>query len=94
MTTRTDERTALARSHYIERSLDELKADFNVFAANDWALEVEAGLHDAGLNAEDYAYAERLLGTRVRCVECRRSFDLLDAQDAAEWYAGHDCEAN
>lgn len=28
----------------------------------------------------------------VRCVECRRVFDLLDPTDADEWYAGHDCE--
>ena len=27
-----------------------------------------------------------------RCVECDRSFDLLDAVDAEEWFYGHDCE--
>jgi hypothetical protein len=26
------------------------------------------------------------------CVECGRRFDLLDPVDAAEFYAGHDCE--
>lgn len=28
------------------------------------------------------------------CPECDRTFNLLDADDAAEWHAGHDCEAN
>ncbi len=28
----------------------------------------------------------------VRCPECGRWFDLLDPDEAAEWYAGHDCE--
>jgi hypothetical protein len=27
------------------------------------------------------------------CAECGRDFDLTDEFDAAEWYAGHDCEA-
>lgn len=26
------------------------------------------------------------------CVECHRTFDLLDKDDAAEWSYGHDCE--
>jgi hypothetical protein len=26
------------------------------------------------------------------CVECGRVFDLADADDAAEWAYGHDCE--
>ena len=26
------------------------------------------------------------------CAECGRTFDLLDADDAAEWAYGHDCE--
>jgi len=26
------------------------------------------------------------------CVECGRVFDLLDEEDASEWYEGHDCE--
>jgi hypothetical protein len=26
------------------------------------------------------------------CAECGRVFDLLDEDDAAEWYYGHDCE--
>lgn len=30
--------------------------------------------------------------TKARCVECRRIFDLLDENDANEWYYGHDCE--
>jgi hypothetical protein len=27
------------------------------------------------------------------CGECGRTFDLLNADDAAEWEYGHDCEA-
>ena len=30
----------------------------------------------------------------VTCVECRRVFDLTNEADAAELYAGHDCEAD
>lgn len=30
--------------------------------------------------------------TVVRCSECDRVFDLLDDDDAYEWYYGHDCE--
>jgi len=30
--------------------------------------------------------------TRV-CVECDRAFNLFDADDANEWFYGHDCEA-
>lgn len=26
------------------------------------------------------------------CPECDRVFDLFDADDAKEWYHGHDCE--
>lgn len=29
---------------------------------------------------------------RQTCPECGRVFDLTDETDAAEWYAGHDCE--
>lgn len=29
-----------------------------------------------------------------RCVECNRRFDMFDESDAAEFYFGHDCEAN
>jgi hypothetical protein len=29
---------------------------------------------------------------KVQCVECKRVFDLLDSDDAAEWAYGHDCE--
>lgn len=28
----------------------------------------------------------------MTCPECGRVFDLLDEDDAAEWYYGHDCE--
>ena len=30
--------------------------------------------------------------TEAKCVECERVFDLLDENDADEWYYGHDCE--
>ena len=30
--------------------------------------------------------------TTARCVECRRVFDLLDEDQAGEFYYGHDCE--
>lgn len=29
---------------------------------------------------------------KVKCPECGRVFDLLDEDDANEWYYGHDCE--
>ena len=29
----------------------------------------------------------------ARCPECGRVFDLFDETDAAEFYYGHDCEA-
>ena len=28
----------------------------------------------------------------LRCRECDREFDLLDEDQADEWYYGHDCE--
>lgn len=28
-----------------------------------------------------------------KCPECGRVFDLMDEDDAAEFYYGHDCEA-
>ena len=28
----------------------------------------------------------------VKCVDCSRVFDLLDENDAGEWFYGHDCE--
>lgn len=31
-------------------------------------------------------------GMTVTCVECDRSFDLLDPAEADEWGFGHDCE--
>lgn len=30
---------------------------------------------------------------RMVCVECDRRFDLMDEDDASEWFYGHDCEA-
>lgn len=34
------------------------------------------------------------VNTNTTCVECRRVFDLLEEQDANEWYYGHDCEGD
>ena len=33
-----------------------------------------------------------MVGRYVRCVECRRQFDLTLDLDADEWAYGHDCE--
>lgn len=30
--------------------------------------------------------------SRFRCAECGRLFDMLDEEQAGEWYSGHDCE--
>ena len=27
------------------------------------------------------------------CIECGRTFDMWDSDDAIEWANGHDCEA-
>lgn len=32
------------------------------------------------------------IATKAQCPECGRVFDLLDEDDAGEWYYGHDCE--
>jgi hypothetical protein len=32
------------------------------------------------------------LQTRARCVECGRVFNLLNEEEAGEYYYGHDCE--
>lgn len=32
------------------------------------------------------------LPTTATCPECRRVFNLLDEDDADEWFSGHDCE--
>ena len=30
----------------------------------------------------------------AKCIECERVFDLLDEDDANEWFYGHDCEVS
>ena len=30
--------------------------------------------------------------TKAKCEECGRVFDLMDEEDASEFYYGHDCE--
>ena len=32
------------------------------------------------------------LQTCAKCAECGRVFDLLDEEEASEWFYGHDCE--
>ena len=32
------------------------------------------------------------LPTKAVCPECERVFDMLDEDDAGEWFYGHDCE--
>ena len=33
-----------------------------------------------------------MIRTKATCIECSRVFDLLDTNDAEEWFYGHDCE--
>lgn len=33
------------------------------------------------------------IATTAKCVECSRVFNLLDEDEAGEWYYGHDCES-
>ena len=33
-----------------------------------------------------------LIHSTVQCIECDRLFDLMDEEQAGEWYYGHDCE--
>jgi DNA-directed RNA polymerase subunit RPC12/RpoP len=30
--------------------------------------------------------------TKAKCVDCSRIFDLMNEEEAGEWYYGHDCE--
>jgi hypothetical protein len=32
------------------------------------------------------------ISAKAKCFECGRVFDLMDEDDAGEWYYGHDCE--
>lgn len=34
-----------------------------------------------------------MFNTKVVCPECDRLFDLLEEEEANEWYYGHDCES-
>lgn len=33
-----------------------------------------------------------MIATKAQCPECERVFDLLDEDDANEYYYRHDCE--
>ena len=35
----------------------------------------------------------KLIRHTATCVECERTFDLTNEDEAGEWYYGHDCEA-
>lgn len=35
-----------------------------------------------------------MINTKTKCNECEREFDLLDEEDANEFYFGHDCESS
>ena len=50
------------------------------------ALEREA-TRNASIKDHERRLAER------KCVECGRTFDMLNETDAAEWTYGHDCES-
>lgn len=32
------------------------------------------------------------ISSKAKCPECNRVFDLLEEDDASEFYYGHDCE--
>jgi hypothetical protein len=32
------------------------------------------------------------IATKAKCPECGRVFDLMDEEQAGEFYYGHDCE--
>ena len=34
------------------------------------------------------------ISTKATCIECNRVFNLLDEEDAGEYYFGHDCETD
>jgi hypothetical protein len=34
------------------------------------------------------------ISTKAKCPECSRVFNLLDEEQASEFYYGHDCEDN
>jgi len=34
------------------------------------------------------------ISTKATCIECDRVFNLLDEDDAGEYYFGHDCEVD
>ena len=35
-----------------------------------------------------------VIGTKASCPECFRVFNLLNVDDADEYYFGHDCEVD
>ena len=35
-----------------------------------------------------------IVNTTATCIECDRVFNLLNEEDAGEYYYGHDCEAD
>jgi hypothetical protein len=35
-----------------------------------------------------------IIGTKATCSECDRVFNLLNEEDAGEYFFGHDCEVD
>jgi hypothetical protein len=35
-----------------------------------------------------------VIGTKATCIECNRVFNLLNEEDAGEYFFGHDCEVD
>jgi len=67
----------------------------------DWVTEFVNGPEQLALfsrrnRSNQIARRKRLprVAAKARCPECGRVFDLLDEDDADEWYSGHDCEDN
>lgn len=50
------------------------------------------GLTGRGDQRSDKESVSVRVQTKAKCVECGRVFDLLDEDEASEFYGGHDCE--
>jgi hypothetical protein len=57
------------------------------------ALGGTAALTRIGEDMESTTENRPRIRTRVACAECGRVFDLMNEDQAGEWYYGHDCEA-
>lgn len=52
------------------------------------------GVDDSRIGSQEPIYqgVKMKIATKARCIECSRVFDLLDEEQAGEYYYGHDCE--